>query len=147
MSGGETGQQDAPERTLPPESPLEMPRHGVHEPGVPLRIGHGVHAGTLLARVWIVTVTCALAVYGVTEMYGVLRANTVTVLQWVFLVLFSVNFVWISFAFAQALLGFLVSLSPWRRSISEHSGAVPFKTAILLPVHKEEPARIAAAMP
>lgn len=135
--------------SLPPEQPLAMPRHAVDEPQRKLRTRAWTgrtRSSLFLARSWVLLVTLALSYYGVTEMYAVLRTNTVTFLQWVFLVLFSINFIWIAFAFAQASLGFVLRLSPWRGSRPEWEGDVPFKTAILLPVHREEPHRIASAI-
>ena len=149
MNDSSVNTMSSAQRSLPPESPLAMPRHEVHEArqlrssatpnrwGV-LRLG--------LARLMILGLTASLSIYGVSEMYGVLRTNTVTVLQWVFLTLFSINFIWIAFAFAQAMLGFLVCLNPWRRSRLETKQLTSLKTAILLPVYCEEPRRVAAAI-
>lgn len=134
---------------MPLESPLKMPRHPVHEPGQLLRRSSKSDpqtGATTLARLFVMLVTVCLSTYGIIEMYGVLQTNTVTFLQWVFLALFSINFIWIAFAFAQAALGFLVCLSPWRRQRSEYAGDAPFRTAVLVPVHREDPQRIAAAI-
>jgi len=90
--------------------------------------------------------TLSLAAYGTMEMHGVLSTISITPLQWVFLVLFSINFTWIAFAFAQATLGFARSLLPPLLKTPEHAGEIPFKTAILLPVYNESPQRIAAAI-
>ncbi|TCO76803.1 glucans biosynthesis glucosyltransferase MdoH [Chromatocurvus halotolerans] len=133
---------------VPPESPLAMPRRQLHEPRRTLRARASLAARlkTLFARLYILAMTLALAVYGSIEMYGVLSTTTVTVLQWIFLVLFSINFTWISFAFAQATLGLALSLLPRLVAIPGHSGDIPFKTAILLPVYNESPRSIAAAI-
>lgn len=133
---------------LPPESPLAMPRHAVHERRHRLRGSPGWWPAlqTGLARLFVIAVTTALATYGVREMYGVLSTTTITSLQWAFLVLFALNFTWIAFAFAQALLGFLAHLRPRLRARPEHRGELPFQTAVLVPVYNEEPVRIAAAI-
>lgn len=99
---------------------------------------------TLFSRVFVLAVTIAVSAYGVFEMYGVLSTNVVTSLQWLFLVLFSINFIWIAFAFAQALLGFLICLKP--RLIRPREVDAPFNTAILLPIYNEDPVRIRAAL-
>ncbi|MCX4188515.1 glucans biosynthesis glucosyltransferase MdoH [Methylophaga sp. OBS4] len=137
------------ERALPLAAPLEMPRHSVNEAGHTLRQHKRSRLyplATLLSRLFIVAVTISLSYYGLREMYGVLSTNSVASLQWLFLALFSINFIWISFAFSQAFLGFLLSLTPRLMRIPEQKGDAPFRTAILLPVYKEEPARIAAAV-
>lgn len=125
-----------------------MPRRSLHEPrqAMRARVSWGARLRTVLARAYVGGATLALAGYGTMEMYGVLSTISITPLQWVFLVLFSVNFTWISFAFAQATLGFARSLLPRLSKIPEHSGEIPFKTAILLPVYNESPQRIAAAI-
>ncbi|NGP54509.1 glucans biosynthesis glucosyltransferase MdoH [Thioalkalivibrio sp. XN8] len=138
----------AARRALPAESPLAMPRRSLHEPRQPLRarVSWGARLRIILARVYVLGSTLALAGYGTREMYGVLSTISITPLQWVFLGLFSINFTWISFAFALATLGFVRSLLPRLWRVPEHQGELPFRTAILLPVYNESPQRIAAAI-
>jgi len=133
---------------MPDESPLQMPRRSLHEPRQRLRaeLSWGARLRIILARAYVGGATLALASYGITEMYWVLSTTSITLLQWVFLVLFGINFSWISFALAQATLGFARSLIPGTPKIPEQSGEIPFKTAILLPVYNESPQRIAAAI-
>ncbi len=136
------------ERALPELAPLDMPRHRVNEKGFTLKRHQRQFLfplSTLLARFFILVSTLALSAYGISEMYSVLSTTTVTLLQWLFLSLFSINFIWISFAFSQAFLGFLLTLKPRLLRVPEAADA-PFRTAILVPIYKEEPARIAAAV-
>lgn len=133
--------------TLPKSSPLSMPRHQVQEQGIPLRRKprnwlYAIH--TAFSRLFVIVITVGLSTYGVTEMYGVLSTNTVTNLQWLFLVLFSINFFWIAFSFSQAILGFLICLKPC--FIKHKEADFAFTTAILLPIYNEEPYRIKAAI-
>jgi membrane glycosyltransferase len=136
------------ERALPPESPLSMPRHGVYEQGLSMRHNQRTFfyiLRTLVCRVFVLAVMLGLSYYGITEIYGVLSTtNNVTYLQWLFLILFSINFLWVSFAFAQALLGFLLHLKP--RLIRQNEREADFTTAILLPIYNEDPIRIKAAL-
>lgn len=132
---------------LPEDSPVFMPRRRVSEkrgkiqrPAQPFF----QRVATFFSRLFVLGVTGILSVYGIREMVGVLTTNTVTALQWVFLILFSINFIWIAFAFSQALLGFLVLLKP--RLIKQQETEPPFKTAILLPVYNEDPVRVRAAI-
>ncbi len=132
---------------LPEESPVFMPRRRVSEKGIKIQSSTQTFfqsVSTLLSRLFVLGVTGILSVYGITEMVGVLTTNTVTALQWVFLILFSINFLWIAFAFSQALLGFLVLLKP--RLIKQREKEPPFKTAILVPVYNEDPVRVRAAI-
>jgi len=133
---------------LPPEAPLNMPRHRVSETRRALHGSPGTWPAlrTLLARLWVVALTLALSIYGIREMYVVLSPTSITALQWGFLGLFAINFSWIAFAFSQATLGFLTGLLPRFHNPPEHEGELPFRTAVLLPTYNEEPQRIAAAI-
>jgi membrane glycosyltransferase len=132
---------------LPEESSVFMPRRRVSEKRGNIQSSPQPffqRVSTFLSRFFVLGVTGGLSVYGIREMHGVLTTNTVTALQWVFLILFSINFIWIAFAFSQALLGFLVLLKP--RLIKQREIDPPFKTAILLPVYNEDPVRVRAAI-
>jgi membrane glycosyltransferase len=134
-------------RALPEESPLVMSRHEVSEQGYRLKPRQQTSAyiiRTFFARLFVLIVTAAVSVYGISEMYLVLTINTITSLQMIFLVLFSINFLWVAFAFSQALLGFLLHLKP---RLSKPCEIEPsFKTAILLPIYNEDPQRIRATI-
>lgn len=139
---------EAPQAALPAESPLHMPRRALHEPRQKSRAAITL-AGKLrilLARLYVGGATLAMAAYGGIEMYGVLSPSSITLPQRIFLVLFSINFTWISFAFIQAIPGFFRSVLPRFSKIPEYSGGIPTRTAILLPVHNEHPQGIAAAI-
>ncbi len=141
----QTSQQ--PGASRPEIAPLSMPRHAVGEPGAALRDDNRTflyRLSSVLSRFFIGAMTIAISGYGITEMYGVLSPNTITNLQWLFLGLFSVNFVWIAFAFAQATLGWLLNLKPLL--IKSPEARPTFRTAVLLPVYNEDPARITAAV-
>ncbi|WP_137226584.1 glucans biosynthesis glucosyltransferase MdoH [Shewanella sp. MEBiC00475] len=134
-------------RALPDESPLVMSRHEVSEPGHRLNPSQQTVWFTLrtfVARLFVFMVTAGLSTYGIREMYLVLNTNAITSLQMVFLVLFSINFLWVAFAFSQALLGFLLHLKP--RLIKENEIEPSFRTAILLPIYNEDPLRIRATI-
>lgn len=133
---------------VPPESPFHMPRQAIHVRRHALRakLQWWSCFTTLIARVFVIAVTIALSAYGIREMYGVLSTATITPPQWLFLVLFALNFCWISFAFAQALLGFFSGLIPRFWPPREHQGELPFKTAVLVPIYNEDPVRIVAAI-
>ena len=47
-------------------------------------------------------------------MYKVVSVSGVTVLQWMLVALFTINFSWIALAFASALVGFVALLRPPR---------------------------------
>lgn len=133
--------------SLPKESRLDMPRQQVNEQNLPkkfYRQATAYNIRTFFSRLLILTGTAALSVYGVAEIYGVVSTDSVTYLQWLFLVLVSINFIWISFAFAQALTGFLFLFKPLL--IKQPEAEVTFKTAILIPIYNEDPVPIRAAI-
>lgn len=128
---------------LPHESPLAMPRHAVSEPSQARKPrNQSFTLTTAVSRLFVLVCTLALSWYGATQMYAVLNTNAIAGLQWAFLVLFCINFTWISFAFSQATLGLLFQLSPFARQRKEQD--VDRVTAILLPVYNEDPMRIRA---
>lgn len=131
---------------MPPESPLDMPRQSVG--GVRRRVsslGAMARIELIIGRFVLIALTAAITVYGVHEAYQVMNAGEgLTILQWVFLVLFAISFGWIAFSAAQVVLGFPAAVLRTRRQrLSSEQSA---KTAILIPVYNEEPTRIAAAV-
>lgn len=134
-------------RALPPEARIGMPRQPVSGRLARLRHSGGLRhtLATGLARLFVLTGTLALAVYGVREMHGVISPNGITLLQWVFLGLFAINFVWVSASACQALLGFVrelwMDLAVRRPATSQPPG---INTAILIPIYNEDAGRIAA---
>ncbi|MDA0704893.1 MAG: glucans biosynthesis glucosyltransferase MdoH, partial [Proteobacteria bacterium] len=127
-----------------------MPRRTVHGLRQRPRAGGSLvsRLTTALARLFLFAATVALAGYGIVEMHGVIDVGGVTGLQWLFLVLFAVNFSWISFAACQAALGFLrgirLDLKPSRERPLDASELI--STAILAPVYNEDPQSVAAAL-
>lgn len=140
---------DVAQRALPPESPLAMPRQRLNATGKPMRArvgGPGRRLVLAMSRLVLLATSLGLTGYGVSEMYGVMSSGGVTLLQWVFLALFTVTFSWIGVAACQAVLGFvrvlLQDLFRRRRPASPPD----FRTAVLLPLYNEDPRRAAAAV-
>ena len=139
-------QELAPQRAMPAEEPLSMPRAPLHGPRQARKEQHDPRLGAGLAagRAYVVLMTLALGSYGCYEMYQVISSVGPTGLQWLFLVLFGINFVWISAAFAQASLGFFALLRRPRPKPAPVEDRLPTRTAVLVPVYNEDPARVAA---
>lgn len=97
-----------------------------------------------LARLFVFGGGLALTAYGTYEMYQVVSISRTTLLQWVLVGLFTVNFSWIAVAFTSALLGFFVLLR------QPKLGALPAtlsgRTAIVMPVYNEQTQRTYAAL-
>ncbi|MEX2615246.1 MAG: glucans biosynthesis glucosyltransferase MdoH [Alphaproteobacteria bacterium] len=133
----------------PPDAPLAMPRQPLHGLRRNWRPGGSVwrKLTTAAARLLLVAGTLGLSGYGVIEMHGVMATGGLTVLQWVFLVFFALNFTWISLAFCQAVLGFLRQLgSDLAFARPPGEDPVAFRTAILAPVYNEDGGSVAARL-
>lgn len=140
---------DTPQRAMPPESPCNMPRQPVHGTRLAARNGGSILTKILtgFTRLLLAIATIALSGYGAFEMYGVLEAGGITLLQWLFLAIFTINFAWIGFAACQAVIGFFrqiwIDLVP-RRQASLDKPSI--RTALLAPVYNEDPQGVAAAL-
>ncbi|HEY8383573.1 MAG TPA: glucans biosynthesis glucosyltransferase MdoH [Microvirga sp.] len=139
---------ERPEPAMPPEKRLDMPtqnlrrwsrseeRRLVSEDGLQT---------PRLARLFVFGGALLLTGYGAYEMYQVVSVSRTTVLQWLLLALFTVNFSWIALAFTSALLGFAVLLKR-PRAPEPLPGALKSRTAVVMPVYNEQTARTFAAL-
>ncbi len=97
-----------------------------------------------LARVFVFGGAWALTAYGAFEMYHVVSVSRTTFLQYVLLVLFTVNFSWIALAFTSAILGFFALL--FRMVKSPRAETLTQKTVVVMPIYNESTARTFAAV-
>ena len=78
-------------------------------------------------------------------MYGVVEVGKITPLEWALVVLFVINFSWIAVAFTSSVLGFF-----WLIFRAPRHGTLPTqlsgKTAIVMPIYNEAPARVFSAL-
>ncbi|HLJ70104.1 MAG TPA: glucan biosynthesis glucosyltransferase H, partial [Roseiarcus sp.] len=132
---------------MPPEAPLDMPTQSLtHFARADRR---ALKAPDLaytpwLSRLFIFGGALALTGYGANEMYGVVKIGEVTLLEWVLVALFVANFSWIALAFTSSVAGFF-----WLLFHGGGGGApveLKCKTAIIMPIYNEAPARVFAAM-
>lgn len=132
---------------LPPEAPLDMPTQSLRSwntsDGRP-PINPGKWRTPWLSRLFVFGSALLLTGYGVREMYEVVSVSRTTALQYVLLMLFTVNFSWIALAFTSAVLGFLVLL--FQRPQAPHATALAKRTVIVMPVYNEQTARTFAAV-
>jgi membrane glycosyltransferase len=133
---------------MPAEEPLSMPRAPLHGPRQPPKERQVTdqRVGLALGRAYVVLTTLGLSGFGCYEMYQVVSSVGPTGLQWLFLLLFGINFLWISAAFSQASLGFFRLLREPRRRRDPVEDRLPTCTAILIPVYNEDPARVVATV-
>jgi membrane glycosyltransferase len=138
----------APGPAMPPETPLAMPvqelsRWSHAEERRP--VASDPYRAPWLARLFVFAGAAALTAYGAYEMYQVVSVSRTTVLQWLLLLLFTVNFSWIALAFTSGLLGF-VSLLRRPRRLPPLPETLRSRTAVVMPVYNESTARTFAAL-
>jgi membrane glycosyltransferase len=132
---------------MPPEAPLAMPTQSLTHFSRAER--HALQApnphSPWISRLFIFGGALALTLYGANEMYGVVKIGEVTLLEWVLVALFVANFSWIALAFTSSVIGFLWLLfrAPRRGPLPE---SLKSRTAVVMPIYNEAPARVFAAM-
>ena len=145
----EAAQDKGVKPALPREAPLAMPVQSLY------RFSRKSRRRWLDARhmraPWIARLVAfggmfALTSYGAQEMYGVVAVGAqVTTLEWALVVLFVINFSWIALAFTGSVVGFFYLLFGGRAQ-----GPLPeslsVKTAVVMPIYNEAPARVFSAL-
>jgi membrane glycosyltransferase len=133
---------------LPPDLPGTMPQQNLavavdketrHVPIHPER-----RLAPALRRAFVFGGAALVSGIAINEMRLVLNLGGLTILEIVVLVLFAVNTIWISLSVPIAIAGFVRLL--FRRSRTAGTGPLTSRTALLMPLHNEEPARAAAAL-
>src|SRR5579872_5370375 len=132
---------------MPPEAPLAMPTqsltHFSRSERRALQAPERAYS-PWLSRLFIFGGALALTLYGANEMYGVVKIGEVTLLEWVLVALFVANFSWIALAFTSSVAGFFWLL--FHRGGGGAPVELKCKTAIIMPIYNEAPARVFAAM-
>lgn len=137
-----------PGAVMPPESHLEMPTQSLRRWSASQERKQVVDRSKLrtrLARLFVFGGGLLLTAFGTYEMYQVVSISRTTVLQWVLVALFTVNFSWIAVAFTSALLGFLALLTA-RRAPEGLPASLSKRTAVVMPVYNEQTSRTYAAL-
>jgi len=138
----------SPAPAMPREAPLAMPVQSLRQFSRSERRAwaDATRARTpWLERLFVFGGALALTVYGEREMYGVVEVGVITPLEWALVTLFVLTFSWICLAFTQCVLGFawLVFRAPRSNPLPR---TLDVKTAIVMPIYNEAPARVFAAM-
>ncbi len=103
-------------------------------------------------RRWIYAFLSVLtAVTGVYIMFDILRANDLTALETVILILFGISFTWLSLAFWSGLFGFVLQMlriDPLSlkstKGMLEDTSPITTRTAVVMPVYNEDTHRVIA---
>ena len=137
----------APIEATPPENRLDMPVQSFRRWNASegrKRAAPQAWRTPWLARIFVFGGDWALTAYGAWEMYHVVSVSRTTFLQYVLLVLFTVNFSWIALAFTSAILGFCALL--FRLVKSPRAETLTQKTVVVMPIYNESTARTFAAV-
>lgn len=135
---------------LPPEARLDMPGQLLHaeaNKGPPTALRPRFLG---LRRAFIILATAAMTMIAAEQMYLVLSVASLTILEGAILVLFVALFAWIAFSFANAFVGFVLTLSGSDRILGiDPETPLPElrnRHAILMPTYNEEPGRVFARL-
>ena len=143
-----TAARDAgPWTQLPPEAPIAMPEQDFSAPVSRVkevkRSGYWVPRAAIFAGAAVLT-----AAFGY-ELFSILAFEVMTPMQFLFLILSTIAFGWIATGSLSAALGFLPLFAGERADTIAPppvSTLLKTRTAILLPVYQEDPARIAGTI-
>jgi membrane glycosyltransferase len=133
---------------LPPEVRMEMPVQSFERWSKKDRYhwqDHDKHYTPWLARFCVFGGGLLVTAFGAYEIYGVVSVGGVTLLEWLLLILFMLNFSWIALAFSSAIVGF-VSLMFNNHESLRIPPSLKHRTAIIMPIYNEAPSRVFGAM-
>jgi membrane glycosyltransferase len=102
-------------------------------------------ASPIVARLAVFGGAVVLTAYGAFEMYKVVSVNTTTALEWVMVVLFVMTFSWIALSFTASVVGFVWMIVNGRKR-DPLPEALTERTAVVMPIYNEAPARVFGSM-
>ena len=123
-------------------------------PGPRLGLTGSIHLPLVRLRRWLFFgLVAGTTLIGIGMMIDIVRANGITTLEVVILVLFAATFNWIAMAFWNAGIGFVLCalgrdpLSLERAPPARHrDGPIVSRTALVMPVHNEDPALVMSGL-
>lgn len=131
---------------MPPQSSMDMPVQSFTRWDDNLG-RKPLHSNSIfflyLKRFFVFGGAISLTSYGAFEMYQVVSVSRTTVLQWILLGLFIINFYWISLAFMSGILGFFTLLFK-KKNYKERPNELSSRTAVIMPIYNEGAERVFA---
>lgn len=129
-----------PLEVCPPESPLAMPEQPVAADRNPLFRENSWRLGSVIAG------ALAVVAFAGWQLFSVLWRDGMTVLEWASFLLFVINLFWVSAAAGTALAGAVqLMLAPQRSRFGYRPFSTTSRTAIVVPMYNEDPARVMGA--
>ena len=132
---------------VPPEAPLAMPVQRLDRwDGPRPTVIDGVPSAALVGiRLFVFGLALAISAYGVREMIGVVSAGGIVGLEWPLIVFFALTFSWIALSAASGIAGFVAGFVE-KKAIRGIDRPLKSRTALLMPVYNESPARTIGAL-
>lgn len=129
----------------PPEHRLAMPVQSLdrHTPGQPLSRPDWT---TQAARAFVIGGAAVLTALGAYHIQAVVTSQSFGVLEGLFIALYIITFGWISLAAATGIVGFVSVMAHRWRATEPDCAAITSRTALVMPVYSEDPARVAAGI-
>ena len=148
-----SGREETPPILVPPDHPLPMPIQELWSHG-PADVRPDVSAsppsaGTLLARVVVLTLTLAATAAFAWGFGRVLTVGSMSVSHVLLWVLCTLSFAWVTLGTANVLVGLFAMLlagSIDTLQLPPSSSPLTRRTALLYPIHREDPALIAGSV-
>ncbi|HXZ16274.1 MAG TPA: glucans biosynthesis glucosyltransferase MdoH [Roseiarcus sp.] len=134
--------------SMPGYAPLAMPPQSFRNFSKSRRrdwVNPRLAAPPVLPRLVVFGGALALTAYGAFQMYKVVGVGTTTALEWVLVVLFVATFSWVALAFTASVVGF-VWLVAHRGKGAPLPDSLRERTAVVMPIYNEAPARVFGAM-
>ena len=133
--------------SMPGFAPLAMPAQsfvrfsrGERRPLVAPRLARA----PILTRLAVFGGALALTVYGAYQMFKVVSLGAITPLAWAMLILFVLTFSWLTLSFTSGIVGFVWLLA--HRGPRHDAPSLRERTAVVMPIYNEAPARVFGAM-
>ncbi|MEM5517780.1 glucans biosynthesis glucosyltransferase MdoH [Henriciella sp. AS95] len=126
-----------PHRARPTEFPLTMPDQAFQTGRVELRDRPKSYQWR---KLFVLVASLFLTGWATREMYGVLAVSSLTILEWVLLVIFVMNISWVCYAFVNATVGFVAAVATLlkRNRYEACCDISTARTAITFPIYNED---------
>ncbi|MEN1941383.1 glucans biosynthesis glucosyltransferase MdoH [Luteimonas sp. MJ246] len=135
---------------LPPEAPLDMPVQALDRGTTSNPLRPTTPPNMAWRRFAVIAAAALLTAIATYQLWWLLRGDGIDPLEGTMLVLFVGLFAWIVQAFVGAIAGFVLLLQrrPLRMGMSAHGPlpALATRTALLVPIYNEDPARLMAGV-
>src|SRR5450755_554268 len=125
---------------MPPDAPLDMQAQDLSYTSSN-RLKGAPDSSILFSRVVLINVTVAITAYGTYEMLQVVRFSSMTILQGMMMLFFTISLAWIAFSTGSVVAGWSK-----RREPIPPDDAPAGLSALVMPIYNEDPQRTMTAL-